>query len=191
MSDYDDKMFEFLTQEENLEGLILAKNQFPDVKKRLIIGFWNSVKSKLKEIMPDYFTVHLEHDRIEKGDSKLFIYKKGQNMCKNNLPSVIVLFENLNGSTFYGVFVNEESVDIDPSKAMDKLKDLNLKGYERPYGIYPLWKYDSELDFSSDQSLINIIPSKRDEKANSCAQTLIELAKETESIVDEILILGN
>lgn len=192
MSDYDDKMFGFLTQEENLEGLILAKNQFPDVRKRLISEFWIAVKSKLDAEKPNDFEIYFELDRIEKTNSKLSLYKKGQDLCEiNSLPSIAISFENLNGATFYGIFVNNESKSIKIKEGIEKLSALPLKDFKKEDNWYPLWKYDSELDFFNDQSLMNIIPSKRDEKANSCAQTLIELAKETESIVDEILILGN
>jgi hypothetical protein len=180
MTNPDQEFFEFLTSKENLQGLIIAKNQFPIIKEKLIADFWNKVQRKTREAIADKpeWEVVLE-ENITKWYSKLYIQRKGARLFDNKLPSFIFCWQRLNQHyPYYGFWINEQTTEYDIPGVTEYIGRIQreefpeLKGYDEWFLI---WEGYEEFNLADDLTLLQIIPSVMDEKAKDLSDILVEL----------------
>jgi hypothetical protein len=182
MKKYEEEMFNFLTIEENFQGMLTAKNQFPMVKKKLISNLWSKVYQILKAHYKDKseWIVKLD-ERLEIDTSKVYIYSKDLNLEANGLPPFLFGWERLSSSSpFYGFWVNHKGIFYDYLKIMDYLetqKDNIAPELEGRDEWWAFWDEDETLDFSNELTLVEILPAAVDSKAQIMADKIISLQK--------------
>ena len=182
MNDYEDKMFQFLTEEENLKGMIIAKNQFPGVREKLIQNFWNQVYKNVKTAIlnKQEWEVVLEGN-INLWHSKLYIREKEgkTRVLDNGFPSFIFCLERLTaGSPYVAFWMNQhESTDYDLAKVHEylSLKNYQKLMYDGTGSWFLLWREYQNFNLANDESLIQIVPTKMGEKAKEFSDALLEL----------------
>lgn len=163
-------MFDFLVTEENLQALIIAKNQFPLVRERLIQNFWNKVIDNVKNGLIEYenWEVKLE-ENITKWYSKLYIKEKKVFIFENHLPSFIFCWQRLNQNyPFYGFWINEQTTEYDTQKVKDYIGSIQKENFPEYHGYddwFLIWEGVESFNFSNDETLLQIIPSLMEEKA--------------------------
>ncbi len=186
MTNPEQEFFEFLTTEENLKGLIIAKNQFPIVREKLIQDFWNSVLTKINEKLKAYpeWEAVLEPN-ITKWYSKLYIKEKKATLFeKNQLPSFIFCFQRLNQHYPYvGFWINEETTEYNRETVKEymavqqKEHFSEFKGFEEWWLV---WDEIADFDLSIDETLLQIRPDVMHEKAQDFADRLFTLFEHTQ-----------
>lgn len=180
MTNPEQDFFEFLTTEENLKGLIIAKNQFPSVREKLIQDFWKKVLEKVTEglnIYPEW-EAKLESN-ISHQHAKLYIFPRKSHIYDNKLPSIIFCFQRLTQHCPYiGFWINEQTTEYnkDAIKAYiaSKQKEhfAEFKGFE---DWWLIWDDMTDFNLYIDETLLQIIPSELEEKAKDFADRLLEL----------------
>lgn len=196
MDKYEEEMFNFLTIEENLKGLIIAKNQFNNVRKGLIVNFWNRVRNNLSAYFIDSnrWEVKLDSNIFEQY-SKLYLIDKSIYSIHTGHPLVFFCWESLAASySYYGFCINRSLPEVDKSKVFDiisqersSLKNHELSVYESS-DLWPLLAGDRQFDLSNDQILLQIIPSKQEELAKKFADQLIDLFNLMQNSYERILM---
>lgn len=195
METYSRKMYQFLSKEENLKGLIIAKEQFPLVKKQLTLDFWKEVKLILTNALANdpNWEVILEEGIINSNTSKLYVWDKGHlgKNAPNKLPDFMFCWERLSTSyPYFGFWVNTESIEFKSQEIINFLsekKNILAEGYEDMAESFPFWWNDNELDFNSDNSLLLISAENRSKKAQEYADIVIELMDRMKEDYDKIL----
>ena len=180
MDNYEKEMFDFLTQEENLKGLIIAKNQFNSVSETLIKTLWDKVTTNLSIEMKRYSGWEVKSDKqLSDSHSKIYLYDKDLKLQKDGLPSMFFGWERLSRSyPYYGFYVNLASEDFKVTEMVLYLLDQKpdfAKEFKGQDGGWLFWDQDKQLDFNIDNTLINIIPAKVDEKAKELSDMLLDL----------------
>ena len=180
MDKFEKEMFEFLTQEENLKGLIIAKNQFNIVSETLIKTLWDKVAANLSLEMKRFPGWEVKTDKqISDSHSKIYLHDKELNLQKDGLPAMFFGWERLSRSyPYFGFFVNLASEDFKVNEMVPYLADHKpdfAKEFKGQDGGWLFWDQDKQLDFNIDNTLINIIPAKVDEKAKELSDMLLDL----------------
>lgn len=180
MDNYEKEMFEFLTLEENLKGLIIAKNQFNSVRDTLIKTLWEKVEANLKNQFDGKVGWFIERDKqISDMFSKIYLYDKEIRMQRNALPSFFFGWERLSQKyPYYGFWINTESDEYRVEEIASYLKGRKheiARGLGGPDGCWLFWGQDKQLEFNNDNTLINIIPTKVDNKAKELSDMLLDL----------------
>lgn len=183
MNEYEKEMFDFLTKEENMKGLIIAKNQFGTIRSKLLSDFWNLTHQKLVDSFKheSSWEVILQPD-ITNQFSKLYVSEKNmKRSAGNGLPSFIFCWERLTMSyPYYGFWLNRESQEYKFEKIYTYLLDVKrdkFPGFGKPEEWFPLWDNDKEIDFSNDESLLKIIPGKLENTSEEYCSLLVDLFK--------------
>jgi hypothetical protein len=180
MNKYEEEMFDFLVTEENLQALIIAKNQFPLVRERLIQNFWNKVFGNVKNGLIEYenWEVKLE-ENITKWYSKLYIKEKNVFIFENHLPSFIFCWQRLNQNyPFYGFWINEQTNEFDVTKVKEYIGSIQKENFAEYHGYddwFLLWEGVESFNFSNDETLLQIIPSLLEEKAKDFSDRILDL----------------
>jgi hypothetical protein len=184
-------MFDFLTVEENLNGLIIGMNQFGIIRENLISTFWNKVLYNLKEHFKGNLRWEVKIDsNIFNQYSKLYLCDKKVGTSDNGYPSLFFCWERLSSSyPYYGIFTNLESKQFDFDKVSSFLisqKTGKLSGFESE-PKWPLWTGDINFDFNDHKTLLQIIPSKVDEKAKEFSTLLLDFFESIQESYEIIL----
>jgi hypothetical protein len=191
MDKYEKEMFDFLTQEENLNGLIIAKNQFNTVSEVLAKSLWAKVSGNLEKHLENQKEWVVRSDKqITDPHSKIYLHDNQQKSQKDGLPSMFFGWERLTRSyPYYGFFLNKDS---DQFKAEEIRKYLLEKkheianGMKGPDGGWLFWDQDSQIDFNIDKTLLNLIPAKVDSKALELSQMLIDLFEKMRPVYNQV-----
>lgn len=180
MTNPDQEFFQFLTEEGNLKGLIVAKNQFPIVRDKLIVNFWDQVRDKLiigLKKQPQW-EVKLESN-IYHQHAKLFIFLKGSHIYKNHLPSIIFCFQRLTEKYPYlGFWINEQTNEYKTDRVKEYVASIHQEHFSEFKGFddwWLIWEGLESFDLSNEFKLLEIIPTKAEEKAEDFANRLIDL----------------
>jgi hypothetical protein len=198
MTNYNDEMFQFLATEENVEGLIIAKDQFEKVKMRLISEFWEEVLLALNtELIQSYqgWEVRLQRHGLNTGAKypKLFIFNRVQQKITQSyeLPSFMYCIENLNArKCFFGFWVNDKSEFYNGGDLLNYVSNWNEKlnfGYESKDDWYPLWTFIDGLDFNNDFTLKKLVETNRKEYISNIVSTVTKLFIETKDDYLELI----
>lgn len=186
MNNYDNELFDFLATEENLNALIIAKNQFPNVRKKLIQDFWNEVKRQIEDGLGENranWEVILE-ENITNWFSKLYIKERKVPILENRLPSFIFCWQRLNQNfPFFGFWINEQTKSYNIEKVSEYVATIhreNFSEYKEYDEWFLIWDGVEEFNLSNDQTLLQIVPSVMNEKAKDFADRLLELFSKTQ-----------
>ncbi len=180
MTNPEQEFFKFLTTEENLKGLIIAKNQFPSVKEKLIQNFWKTVLEKVSAGLVSHhkWEAKLEPN-ISHQHAKLFISEKNAWFYSNRLPSIIFCFQRLSQHYPYiGFWINEQTTEYDTIAVKDYVASKHKEHFPEFKGFedwWLIWDEIQDFDLSIDETLIQIIPTLADEKAQDFADRLLGL----------------
>lgn len=198
MDNYEKEMFNFLTIEENLKGLVIAKDQYKKVREGLIKNFWNTVFNNLKTHFKDSkesirWEIKMDNN-IFNQYSKLYLRDKNLVLKPDEHPLVFFCWENLAYSyPYYGICTNRSLSENDKTKVFDiisqeksSFKNNELSTFEKS-PMWPLWAGDRQFDFSNDQTLLQIIPTKQEELAQQFADQLIDLFNLLQGSYERIL----
>jgi len=180
MDKFQKEMFDFLTREENLKGLIIAKNQYNLVVETLAKDLWNKVFSNLSGYFQDQNNWSVKFDKqISDSRSKLYLYDKELKIQKDGLPSMFFGWERLTKSyPYYGFFINLNSDEFradEISRYILEHKHEFAHGLKGPDGGWLIWDQDNHIDFNIDNTLLNISPARVDSKADELSGMLIDL----------------
>ena len=192
MTNPENEFFEFLTTEENLKGLIIAKNQFPSVKEKLIQNFWNKVLEKVTEGLQKHpgWEAKLESN-IWHQHTKLYIKLK---LCHiydtNHLPSIIFCFQRLGQyAPFIGFWINEQTTEY----KKDAIKAYIASKHQEDFPEFKdfddwwlVWDELTDFNLSIDETLLQIIPTKVEEKAKEFSDRLWDLFERVKPHLDYI-----
>ncbi len=196
MDKYEEEMFNFLTIEDNLKGLIIAKNQFKNVRERLIKNFWKSVQNDLKANLKDPTRWEVKIDsNIFVQYSKLYLLDKSLVNKPDTHPLVFFCWEELSfDNPCYGLCTNTRLPDTDRKKVFDIVSHessafLNneLSSFKKS-DLWPLYADVHQYDLSNDQTLLQIIPTKQEELAKQFSDQLINLFNLLQDIYERILM---
>lgn len=191
MDQYEKEMYEFLTQEDNLKGLIIAKNQFNSVRDTLIRTLWEKVENNLKKHIEGKAVWSItKYKEIPDMFSKIYLYDNDLKMQKNELPSYFFGWERLGQKyPYYGFWINTESDQYKVDEIAVYLQSRKYeiaKGFGGPDGCWLFWGQDKQIEFNNDNTLLNIIPSKVDEKAKGLSDMLMDLFNDMHESYDYI-----
>jgi hypothetical protein len=176
----EQEFFEFLTTEENLKGLIIAKNQFPSIREKLIENFWKKVLEKVTDRLQNSpeWEAKLESN-ISHQHAKLYVSAKKSHIYDNKLPSIIFCFQRLTQHCPYiGFWINEQTREYNKDAIKvyiaSKYKEhfSEFKGFE---DWWLIWDEMTDFNLSIDETLLQIIPSEAEEKAQDFTERLLEL----------------
>ncbi len=190
-SNYEDQMFEFLTDEDRFRNMSLLVEQYEPVRRRLITEFWDDV-FKLIEVWAK--------EKEEAGGTKWIITKTDCFYQYSNISvsksdwdgtadkaEVNLTWTGLHNNPSYGVWTHYNSKIFkvwEFCEALHKL-ELNKSFPQRDHHWWPL-KSPSDLKLDQWQSLIRILPHHRSEMAKTFADTLTSFAEEIEEHIDGI-----
>lgn len=180
MSNYEKEMFQFLTTEENLKGLIIAKNHFPLVKEKLLHNFWNQVYVNIQLGIKAHENWEVKRDgNLTKWNSKIYIKERDDHIFENGFPSMIFCWERLMVDYPYFCFwYNEDYNEYDSRLSKDyiaRCKQSNFQDFEGPINWFFLWKGDEKINFSNDNGLFHITPELYLDKAKEFSDAIIDL----------------
>ncbi len=191
MSTYDDEMFNFLVEEENLKGLIVAKNQFPVIRERLIRDFWNKtaeiIKNKIQENQRWEIVIWKD---ILSSESTLYLRDKNIQTVKSELPPILFCWDMLSSNNpRCGLWVNPTLEDSKKKILREEFEKIRIELFQdfENSGNWPLIQIYKGLDFSNDNMLIKITPKNQDEKANELAEILFDLFERMHVHYDKII----
>lgn len=191
MTNPENEFFEFLTTEENLKGLIIAKNQFPSVKETLIQNFWSKVLEKVTEGLQKHpgWNVKLESN-ISHQHAKLYISLANSIIYENKLPSIIFCFQRLTQySPFIGFWINEQTKEYKTNAVKAYIASKHQENFPEFKDFDDWWLvWDEMTDFnlSIDETLLQIIPTKVEEKAKEFSDRLWDLFERVKPHLDYI-----
>ena len=172
MSEFDEKVFDYLTRENNFTPAYEIYQLFPQVKARLIVEFWDLVQKHLKRNTDDSDWVVKADDDYTSTYSKM-----GVHLEQDPAANIRVIYEKLHGDTYYGVWINckNESLNIRDwhnyvEKEIEKLDSMSSANE------YWLGRSSLDDDFNNIQTLKNILPGKRTKLAKVYAKELLDFA---------------
>lgn len=169
MSQFNDEIYDHITRSENFESAFEVYQIIPAVRKRLLVDFWDLVKSKIKEVE---FSKNFE---VEISDN---IFERWSYLSLTYHTNLAVTYETLDGNCYYGLWIKKD-VGAPHKEVIDK--------YRKEFNILPQqfatneswigWTYVG-YDFNNIQSLNKIIPVQRESTAVEFAIRLTRLAEE-------------
>ncbi len=176
MNEYNENLYQFLTKAENFEPFFDLKEQYENVKRRLINEFWELVYDEIK-LMPVNehgwtYIVDAEnsHNRKLRAKHPVIADKAG------------IAYEFLNGNVVLGAIFNRNKINVDSMSkiwrdATEYIK--NLQGWEVGKGgwWYAIYKQNL-LDMSQKASLMEILPEVRGTLAKDYALQINQAVKE-------------
>lgn len=182
MDTYEREIFNYLTKKENFSSAFEIYQQFPKVKNELIRQFWEMVKKLLDEKANDNnWQVKFFNDISEKYS------KLGLCLRSDNHENIRVIFEDLLGRTYYGVWINAENNALDKIQIKNFAEGVSaIKQMKSSANEYWLGFEYIEPDFNNIESLERILPDVREDLADELAQMLFGLAKEIKEEIEKM-----
>lgn len=192
MNKIEKDIFNFLTKPENFKLMASLRDQYVDIHRELIIGFWNSVKQKirLKIKNSDWIIWEDLHDFTEENYfdtySSLSLCKKKYIVTQeDDYPLICVAWENLHSDTHIGLWVNNVSKVLDLTRVKEHVKLLDVaKEYGSNKGYWPLVEYD--LNFKNSNDLEKILPPYQKRLSIIYADKLVHLANDLGKDLDKM-----
>jgi hypothetical protein len=184
MSQYEDALSKYFMQEENFIAAYEISALFPKIKKELVEKFWRKVKElieeKLKSLPEDENYKEWEvkiSDNVYYTYSSLFIQKK------DNF-NIVVRFECLWGSTYYGLWIHHGNKGLDRKSINEHAAKIEaIKDMKKTQ--WYLGHNDMNENFEDIETLKKILRPKM--LAENWADILFNLWKDTKEDISEML----
>lgn len=190
MNEYEKEMYAFLTEEENLKGLIIGKNQFDFVRENLIKTFWDKVAEIIGEHLKDDTRWEVKKDEnIFSVYSKLYLVDNKLMPKKSEHPLLFFCWERLASDyPYYGLCTNVSLGDkrVKVIESVWEKRNPEISNFQKS-AAWPLWDGDKSFDFKKDSTLLHIIPSKVDEKAKEYAALFIDFFENMKEVYDVVI----
>ena len=180
MGTYQDEIFEYFTKKENFISAYEIYQQYPEIKNKLLVEFWNLVKINLECVSKDAaWNVELSEDvfykysRIDLWTNEL-IYPRYHALSGKLAIGLLIDIEHDN-------FSNLDRGKIDNySKSLETLTDIKR---------YPWWLgwAQTNHDFDNIETLKRILPELRDDFANELADELYNFGEELKDDIKKML----
>ena len=192
MSEYDNKIFEFFSGEENFRNMYKIVGYFDSVKTRLLDEFWQLVKNNIDTLNQQNggkWVLQLT-GKVTGEDSKLMLFKKHWPHSKG-IPIVAIAYSRMavQNWPFYGLFLNRDLQGFDHNKLWESISSLPAAiGFDNDGNEkWPFWK-DAGIDFSEIEDYTRICRDGRNVLASDFAGSLFQLATDIESNLEETII---
>lgn len=182
MDAYEKEIFNYFTKKENFISAYEIYQLFPEVRNELIGLFWHSVKSVLIEMTKDSDWSVVMDDNIFAAYSKL-----GLHLISDENANVRVIYEQLHGKTYYGVWLNIENEALDSERINAYAEKVSaIQSMKRPRSGYWLgWDYIGQ-DFNNLETLKRLLPENSEEFTTELANMLFEFGKEIRDDIAEM-----
>ena len=155
---YQTEIYEFLTQRENFENMLKVREKYDIVRKQLLDEFWDMVREKTELLLNDKnkWSVYL-YD-LDGDYPRCFISKKAWIKNDNEAIAVGWMRKKLKANPFFGVWLNEDTKELDFDKIRAHGKKLEaLKGFDTTGEWWVGWKYGS-VKLDEPDGLRQILP---------------------------------
>lgn len=182
-SEYETKMYEFYTKNENFETMLHVAEQAEWVSQQVIRSFWEDVKQELNATMQEkdkeWIVSFSNYGDWNTRWLKLQVYRQ-EWYLSDEYPIVSIAAEDLhlNRNPYVGVTVNNDSKSIDGAGLKSAIKDLEvLKDYQSDSNAYwARWKHFDFRHYGFD-SLTQLLPENRE-------TTISNVVSEFETLID-------
>ena len=181
----DEKIFEYLTKEENFSTAYEVAQAFGKVKDGLIEEFWKRVEGYLDDKKKDK-KKHWDL-RQEGAITSVWHAKLGFWFAEGDLR---IIFEDLKGETYCGLWINDKTKKLDKEKISERSRQIlgEIKSLKRARGPTNWWliKDYIGINFTEEEHLKKIFPHNRDNLALKLAKTLFDFAEEMDRHIIEM-----
>ena len=174
-NDYEEKIFEFYSDQENLKTMVEVVEAFPKVANRIIEEFWLAVREQLQANYPtkEGWIVGFSNSEFAHGVNKLWVYHKDW-AEDSGYPLMAVAFEelHLHKDTFVGVFLHHESIAYDALKLRETIISIPELSNFYADNKNKWWAKREFLSpkVTSKQMLPQLVSDEKDDVINSIAQ---------------------
>lgn len=190
MNDYDKKILEFFSTEENFINMSKIASHFPNVKRLLLEEFWQLVKNMLIQRNSDHgnkWQIQLT-GAFGLPNSKLMLYKRHWANL-DGVPIIAIAFERMYSDDypFYGLFLNNNIEGFNHEGIREFAANLETAKdfYSRDDKDWPLW-LESGVDFKDVNDYVKILPVNRTLLAEDFANKLFQMAMNLESDLEKM-----
>ena len=170
MSNFEEKMFGFLTEENNFESAFEIYQKSPIIIDRLKKEFWELVSQKLKEKCKKDWIFYPEEE------NEIGLYLKEWKDGIGNGWKYRIGYSDIYNNLWYGLFIDENckkrKFDLNKVEQFGNIQP-RLKDME---GIENFWKKDTTYNFNDIHTLKRILPHNKEEFATQLAETLFDFA---------------
>lgn len=181
MDKFDQKIFDFLIQEENFEFAYEIYELFPEVRDKLIEDFWKSVKHRLQKLVNDTIW------EVKFWESNFSAWWKLGLFLNSGTEDIRVIYEKLQEKPYYGLWLDMETDELDRSKIIDYMSSVEILQHRGGYdGKYWFGREEIGDDFQSYRTLKKILPKNREVTVNEYSQLLYEFAVELSDEVQKM-----
>ncbi len=176
MNNYDDAIFEYITEGENFSSACDIYEILPEIKERLRNEFWDEVSHILEEKTKDTDWI------LAKSETEPYL-----GFWLDTNYKFFVGFEPLNDDVKYGLWIDCDKLDDQNSDVSKKcIKHLQKKISRLDIGLHEDSTYiirkDMHINFYQNEDLKRILPNKRGAYAKEISKKLIELATSVSDI---------
>jgi len=179
MTAYNEKLYEFITEEENFLPFIELKEQYEIVRKKLLTDFWKEVEVELKKYKKSKWEVWLDDD-VMKEYSKLGFYHKDYYREKDESRSFGIIFEHLTDSVLYGLWFNRTAnlQNLNFNSVCNDIKHLHVTWKAGTSAWWFAARNETGDNFDNSSDLVKILPKNREAVVKEYASLLISALEE-------------
>ena len=175
---FDQKVFDFITKEENFESAFEIHQKMEDRKGQLIIKFWELVAIKMEHRPADKWKM------FNNESEEIGIYL--DEWMDSTGTIFCVYFFDIFSKLKYGIFIDElnKKRQFDNNKIDEYVyTNIFLSNYEAEEELI---FQETQYDFNDLNTLKQILPHNREKLANELVQTLFDFAEKAIEPIKEM-----
>lgn len=175
---YEDEMYKFLTEEDNFIYAHELSEKLPQIRERLLSEFWNLVESEVIESMPKGFVFGKDENLFQQWGRFWLHYPKEDR--------VHFCYSEMTRNMGVGIWLNKAILTPEQFTQMLKLKEGNKA--LQPWNQHDWWFITKpHYNFFDFNTLIKVLPHKREPLAEEMAKFLVTLAEEHRQVYEDLI----